>query len=76
MSRAIDYKTLTSALGSYETAEHWPAARSVSLSEGVVRPVCKCGWESKRTMRGDGAIERAIRYAFEWHIDILEEAKA
>jgi len=74
MSRAIGYDILVSVLGPYETAEHWPAARSVSLSEGVVRPVCKCGWTSKRTMKGDGAIERAIRYAFERHIGWEEEA--
>jgi len=74
MSEPIAYDILMSTPGPYETAKHWPAARSVSLSEGVVRPVCKCGWESKRTMKGDGDIERAIRYAFRRHIGW--EAKA
>ncbi len=67
------FEFLRVRLGPFETATHWPAARSVNLfapNHGIdVRPVCECGWESKKILKGKDSIERAIRYAWEMHIE-------
>lgn len=75
---AISFEFLTAKLGDYHTAKHWPAARSVAFFDpGMpVRPVCKCGWESKVVLHGKDSIDRAIRWAFERHIDALTEASS